>query len=423
MSLKNEVLVKGSVLLAFFFSFSFMLPAQSYDIVITGGHVVDPRNNIDEVMDVAIRDGSIALVAAAIDTAGARQVVEAHGLYVVPGLIDIHTHHFWGSNLDQAYMDGPNAFPPDGFTFRNGVTTIVDAGSPGWSSFEKYKRQTIDLSKTRVLAFLNIVGQGMRGSVYEQNTSDMDSRMAALMAKRYKDHVVGFKVAHFEGADWTPIDRAVQAGELAGGIPVMVDFGGSTPPLPIKELFLNHLRPGDIFTHCFAQLNSREFLVDLERREIKPFVYEARDRGIVFDVGYGGISFAYSQAIPAIKAGFYPNTLSTDLHIGSMNAAMKDLLTVMDKFIAMGMDFNAVIKAVTWEPARVIKREELGHLSVGVPADVAVLGIRKGDFGFFDYTGHREAGDKRLECEVTIRNGEVVYDLNGKASPVYYKRR
>lgn len=391
---------------------------QKYRLVIKNGHIIDPKNKIDEIMDVAVADDTIALVAKNIDTAGALQVVNATGLYVIPGLIDIHTHHYWGTELDQSYMNGPNAFPPDGFTFRNGITTVVDAGSAGWSTFADFKRQTIDLSKTRVLAFLNIVGQGMRGGVYEQNINDMDARMAALTARQYREHIVGFKVAHFESPDWTPVEHAVKAGELAGGLPTMIDFGGSTPPLPIRTLFLEKLNPGDIFTHTFAQLGSREYIVDLETQRVKPFVHEARDRGIIFDVGYGGISFAFSQAIPAVAEGFYPDAISTDIHIGSMNAAMKDMLTVMDKFIAMGMDFNRVIEASTWKPAQIIKRKELGNLSVGAPADIAVLGIRKGNFGFFDYVGHKIKSNKRLECELTVRGGVIVYDYNGIANPL-----
>lgn len=391
---------------------------QEYDLLIKGGHVIDPKNNIDEVIDVAVLDGVIAKVAQGIDTAEALQVVQAKGLYVVPGLIDIHTHHFWGTELDQQYMNGPSAFPPDGFTFRNGITTVVDAGSSGWRSFADFKKQTIDLSKTRVLAFLNIVGEGMRGGVYEQNRADMDDRMAALTAKQYPGDIVGFKVAHYEGHDWTPVDRAVAAGKLAGGLPTMIDFGGSTPPLPIRELLMEKLQPGDIFTHAFAQLVSREYLVDLETEQVKPFVYEARKRGIKFDVGYGGISFAFSQAIPAIKNGFYPDAISTDIHTGSMNGAMKDMLVVMDKFIAMGMDFKEVIAASTWQPAQLIKREELGHLSVGAPADIAVLGMRQGDFGLFDYIGYRLPSTQRLECEITVRDGRVVYDSNGLARPL-----
>jgi dihydroorotase len=265
---------------------------------------------------------------------------------------------------------------------------------------------------------LNIVGEGMRGGVYEQNTGDMDSKMTALVAKANPDVVVGVKVAHFEGADWTPVDRAVAAGTQAN-IPVMIDFGGSNPPLSIEELFMKHLRPGDIFTHCFGNVKGREAIVDTTTKQVKPFAIAAQKRGIIFDVGYGGISFQFSQAIPAVKSGFYPNSISTDLHTGSMNNAMKDQLSVMSKFLAMGMDLPGVIKASTWNPAQEIKREDLGHLSTGAEADVAILAVRDGKFGFFDYTGTKIEGTKKLECEMTIRGGKIVYDLNGIADPVF----
>lgn len=398
------------------------LLSQTYNIVIKGGHVIDPKNNIDAVMDVAITNGKIVQVAKSIDAKGASQVVDAKGLYVTPGLIDIHTHNFFGVEPDHQYENGNLALPPDGFTFRNGVTTVVDCGSSGWRTFPTFKAQTIDESQTRVLAFLNIVGEGMRGG-YEQNTNDMDSKMSALVAKRYRNIIVGFKVAHYEGHEWTPVDRAVEAGKQAGDIPVIVDFGGATPPLSIEELFMKHLRPGDIFTHCFGQLATREFIVDTATKKVKAFVYDARKRGIIFDVGYGGISFAYSQAIPAIKEGFYPNSISTDIHVGSMNNAMKDMLTTMSKFLAMGMDLKAVITASTWNPAREIKHEELGSLSVGSDADVAILNIREGKFGLFDYTGFKVPATKRLECELTIRDGRIVYDFNGIATPIFVPRR
>jgi dihydroorotase len=395
-----------------------LIKAQTYSIVIKGGHVIDPKNNINEVMDIAVKDGKIFQIAKNIDEKEGIQVVNAKGLYVTPGLIDIHTHVFYGTNLDQQYMDGPNAVVPDGFTFRVGVTTIVDVGSAGWRSFPAFKRQTIDRSQTRVLAFLNIAGEGMRGGPFEQNLKDMDSQVTAEFTRNNANDIVGIKLAHFEGPDWTPVDRAVEAGKLAN-VTVMIDFGGSNPPLSLEELFMQHLRPGDIFTHCFAQLaGGREYVVDLQTNKLKPFVREAQKRGLVFDIGYGGISFAFSQGIPAIKSGFYPNTISTDLHIGSMNGAMKDMLTTMSKFMAMGMDLKSVIKASTWTPAQVIKREELGNLSVGSDADIAIINIRKGKFGLFDYTGYKIETNKKLECELTIRAGKIVYDLNGIANPV-----
>ena len=396
--------------------------SQSYSIVIKDGHVIDPKNNIDAIMDIGINNGKIVLVEKNIDAKQAKQVVNAKGLYVTPGLIDIHTHNFVGTNPDQAYMNGPSGVIPDGFTFRCGVTTVVDAGSSGWRTFPDFKKNIIDKSQTRVLAFLNIVGEGMRGGSYEQNVADMDGKLTSVVAIANKENIVGIKLAHYQGHEWTPADRAVEAGTKAN-IPVMVDFGGSTPPLSIEELFFKHLRPGDIFTHCFAQLDTREFIVDTTTGKVKSFVTDAQKKGIIFDVGYGGISFSFSQAIPAVRNGFYPNSISTDLHTGSMNAAMKDILNVMSKFLIMGMDLNSVIRATTLNPAKEIKREDLGNLSVGSDADVAILNMREDKFGFFDYKGYKIEGNKKLECEMTIRGGKIVYDLNGIATPVVIDNR
>src|SRR5687768_3352518 len=187
------------VLFLFFLLFSTnLLWSQTYSIVIKEGHVIDPKNNIDGVMDIAINDGKIAQVAKNIDSWQANQVVNAKGFYITPGLIDIHTHNFVGTNLDQAYMDGPGGVIPDGFSFRSGVTTVVDAGSSGWRTFPEFKKNIIDRSQTRVLAFLNIVGQGMRGGAYEQDTSDMDPKLTAIVAKANKKDIVGIKLAHYE---------------------------------------------------------------------------------------------------------------------------------------------------------------------------------------------------------------------------------
>jgi len=411
------------ILLVFVIIFQATLSwSQVYSIVIKEGHVIDPKNDIDAVMDVAIADGKIVGIAKNIDASKATQVVNAKGLFVTPGLIDIHTHNFAGTHADQYLMDGTAALPPDGFTLRNGVTTVADAGSSGWKTFPLFKQNIIDKSITRVLVFLNIVGEGMRGGSWEQNTQDMDSKLTANVAKANKKDIIGIKLAHFEGHDWIAADRAAEAGKLAN-IPVMVDFGGATPPLSIEELFSKHLRKGDIFTHCFAQLATRESIVDTVTKKVKPFVIEAQKNGIVFDVGYGGISFRFSQAIPAIQSGFYPNSISTDLHTGSMNAAMKDLPNVMSKFLNMGMDLRAVIKATTWNPAQEIQRPELGNLSVGTEADIAIFELREGNFGFFDYVGDKIKGNKKLECEVTIRAGKIVYDLNGITDPVVLKSK
>jgi dihydroorotase len=412
-----------------FLLFSFLLfifynsTAQQYAIVIKGGHLIDPKNNIDEIMDIAISNGKVAKVDKNIDGKLAKQVVNAHGMYVTPGIIDMHAHVFAGTEPDHYLSDGTAALPPDGFTFRVGVTTVVDCGGAGWKSFARFKKNIIDNSSTRVLSFLNIVGEGMRGGAYEQDTMDMDAKMSASIARSNRQYIVGFKVAHYEAAQWTPVDRAVDAGKRAN-IPVIVDFGGDDthPPLSIEELFFKHLRPGDIYTHTFTELPRRDPIVDFKTRILKPFVPDAQKKGIIFDVGYGGGSFDYRQALPAIKAGFFPNTMSTDLHTGSMNAAMKDMLHVMSTFVAMGMSIPEVIKASTWAPARAIKREELGQLSVGAIADIAILNMRQGDFGFWDRVGYNLKAKQKFECEMTIRDGVIVYDLNGIADPVMVVR-
>ncbi|MDG1292325.1 MAG: amidohydrolase/deacetylase family metallohydrolase [Flavobacteriaceae bacterium] len=390
------------------------LLAQSYDFVIKGGHIIDPVNNIDKVMDLAIKGGKIAAIKKNIPDAQAKKVIDASGLIVSPGLIDMHTHNFFGTEHNRYLANSYQAVPPDGFTFRAGVTTVVDAGSPGWKNFDLYKSQIINPSKTRVLTFLNIVGEGMSGGAREQNIEDMNPKTTAIVAKQNKDHVVGVKLAHFMGYDWTPTELAVEAGKLAS-MPVMIDFGGSNPELPLDKLLLEKLRPGDILTHAYAHVNGRTPIVG-ENGKVRDYVFEAQKRGIVFDVGHGGGSFIFKQAIPAVQQGFKPNVISTDLHTGSMNGGMKNINNVMSKFLNMGLSIQEVIATTTSKPAQYIQRKDLGHLSVGAEADVAILNIRKGDFGFIDTRGKRMKGKQKIECELTLRAGNVVYDLNGLAS-------
>ena len=414
---------KNLLIITLFVALSLQLKAQtpaSFDVLVKGGHVIDPKNGIDAVMDIAIKAGKIFKVGKNLPASDAKQVVDATGLKVVPGIIDMHAHVFAGTQPDHYLSDGLSALMPDGYTFRVGVTTVVDCGGAGWRNFSTFKKNVIDISQTRVLSFLNIVGEGMRGGNYEQDIADMNPKLAANTAKQYKDYIVGFKLAHFNGADWTPTTRAVEAGKLAE-LPVIIDFGGSQPNLSIQELFFKHLRPGDIYTHTYAALNgAREEIVDANNT-LKPFVLEAQKRGIIFDVGYGGASFNYTQAIPALKAGLFPSTISTDLHTGSMNSSMKDQLSVMSKFMNLGMPLFEVIKASTWKPAQVINRTNLGHLTEGAEADIAILNIRKGNFGFYDKTGYKVNGTEKFECELTIKGGKVVYDLNGLANPIYVK--
>ena len=414
MKIKTGIMKKLKLLSLALVLMSGSLLAQNYDILIKGGHIIDPVNNIDQVMDIAIKGNKIAAIEKEISANQAKKVVDASGLIVSPGLIDMHTHNFYGTVHNRYLANSFSAVPPDGFTFRSGVTTVVDAGSPGWRNFELYKSQIIDPSKTRVLCFLNIVGAGMSGGHREQHIDDMNPKMTAMVAKQNKDHVVGVKLAHFMGYDWTPTELAVEAGKI-GSIPVMIDFGGSNPELPLDKLFLEKLRPGDIFTHAYAHVNGRTPIV-AENGKVRDYVFKAQKRGIVFDVGHGGGSFLFEQAVPAIQQGLKPDVISTDLHTGSMNGGMKNINNVMSKFLNMGLSIQEVIAATTSQPAKYIQRKDLGHLSVGGLADVTLLNIRKGDFGFIDTRGKRMKGNQKLECELTLRDGKVVYDLNGLAS-------
>ncbi|HEY2017555.1 MAG TPA: amidohydrolase/deacetylase family metallohydrolase, partial [Bryobacteraceae bacterium] len=228
------------------------LSQTRYDLLLAGGHVIDAKNNISAVRDVAIKDGVVAAVAAHIDPSTALKVVNVAGLYVTPGLVDMHVHVYAGTGERNSYA-GDNSLYPDGYMFRVGVTTVADAGCSGWRNFEDFKARVIDRAKTRVLVFLNIVGNGMRGGKYENDQSDMEAAPAAEMAKKYKNIIIGIKTAHYAGPEWTPVEHAVEAGKAAG-IPVMVDFGEDRPERPIEQLLTQKLRPGDIYTHCFSGL-------------------------------------------------------------------------------------------------------------------------------------------------------------------------
>jgi dihydroorotase len=390
---------------------------ERYDLLLKGGHVIDPRNRINAVRDVAIRDGRIARVGENLPADGARRVVDVTGLYVTPGLVDIHVHVF-ASTMAPEYT-GEWSVRPDGFTFRSGVTTVADAGSAGWRNFEEFRRDVVERSKTRVLAWINIVGRGMAGrKTVEQDVSDMEPEPTAQMARRHKDIVVGIKIAHFHGPEWVAVERALEAGERAG-LPIMVDFATFRPERPFEDLVLKKLRPGDIYTHAYLSVVP---MLDAEGR-LRPYLFEARKRGVIFDVGHGGGSFSWRQAVPAVRQGFLPDSISTDLHVDSMNAGMKDMTNVMSKFLNLGVPLEEVILRSTWNPAREIRREEFGHLTPGAVADVAVLRLLKGDFGFLDAHGLRLKGTQKLIAELTIKDGRVVWDLNGLAAVDWDKAR
>jgi dihydroorotase len=362
---------------------------------------------------VAVKDGKIAAVAAEISAGDARQALDVRGLLVTPGLVDMHVHVFSTTGVANAWA-GDNSIRPDDFSFRTGVTTMADAGSAGWGNFETLRHTVIDRAATKVYAFVNIARLGMMTSAAEQYVPDLNSRETAAIARKHKDVVVGVKAAHWESPEWTQVDRALEAGRLAG-IPLMVDFGFFKQERPFYELVGSRLRPGDIATHAYRSCVP---WVD-ESGKLYSYLGEARKRGVVFDVGHGGGSLVFRNAVPAVAQGFYPDTISTDLHTGSMNGAMMDLPTTMAKFLALGMPLRQVIAASTHRPAEVIGHPEHGHLTVGAGADVAAWRLAEGDYGFADASGGTIRGKQRLECELTLRAGRVAWDRNARAGTDY----
>ena len=389
----------AGVLVGFALLVSSASAAEIYDLLLKNGHVIDLKNKRNGRLDIAIIGNKIARVGENLPSAHARTVVDLSQYYVTPGLIDIHTH-FDAQGAELNLNPDHNALP-------SGVTTAVDAGSSGWKNFESFKRKVIDRSKTRVLAFLNIVGAGMYGDQVENDVNEMDAESAARMVRKYPGNIVGIKTAHFQPPTWDAVDRAVKAAELSNTV-VMVDFHPK-PGREYRELILQHMRPGDIHTHFYGRLTPQ---LDANKR-VQPYMLEARKRGILFDVGHGSGSFWFRIAVPAIEQGFLPDTISTDIHKDSIMLPRANMITTMSKFLNIGLTLEQVIERSTVNPAKAIRRPELGTLSEGSAADIAVLELEKGSFAFLDSGRGKLIGDKRLRCVLTVKDGKVVWDTEG----------
>lgn len=388
------------------------LPPEGYTLI-KGGRLLDPACGLDEEGDLALFDGQVAGVGKNLPEKNAAKVIDASGLLVTPGLVDMHTHLFATAGNPDAWA-GENSVFPDGFSFRSGITAMVDAGSSGWRNFDLFRVTVIDRAKTKVFAFVNIASYGMVNDIMEQYSPDFEPVKIAEKAKKHADIIVGIKSAHYWNPGWESVDSAIEAGERAG-LPIMVDFGFFKKERPYWRLLTEKLRPGDITTHCFRG----PVPVADETGNLYAYLSEARKRGVLFDLGHGGGSFLFRNAIPAFNHGFYPDTISSDLHVQSMNGAMMDLPTTMSKCLALGMPLGEVVKAATSRPAEIIGHPELGSLTPGSPADVALWTLREGTFGFKDSAGGRIAGNLRLECEMTFLNGEVLWDLNARDAVPY----
>jgi dihydroorotase len=395
-----------------FLLFAVCLAAQPYDLVLRGGHVIDPGSGVDMVADVAVSGGRIAAVKPGIAASDARRMVDVAGLYVVPGLVDLHSHVFG--------YDG--SLFPDGVALPAGTTTIVDAGGSGWRTFDEFRRTIIAHSKTRVLALINIVGAGMVGEPAESNTEDMDSAKTGEAILRNHELIVGVKTAHFTKPGWTAIDRAVEAGRI-GKVPVMVDDKITTGSgRTTREELLDHLRPGDTHTHLYNDRQNE--VINRFTGKLQPYMLEARKRGVLLDMGHGGGSFLWPVASRAMAQGFPPDTISTDLHAHSILIQQPDMPNCMSKMMLLGMSLPETVLRSTVNPAKFISRyPELGTLGVGRGADIAVLELQSGVFAFKDAWGAKRLGEKRLENVLTVRGGELVYDRDGRGFPIWSATR
>ena len=405
--------------------------APKYEILLKGGHVIDPANHIDDVRDVAVSGGKIAAVEKDIPAASAAKVVDVSGLYVTPGLIDIHVHITnggaplnWFDPEARSHTE-PYAVPAD-IVLTSGVTTVVDAGTAGAETFLQEKESVMDHATVRVLAFLNIVANGMSGGL-EQSVDEMNVKRCSDTINKYPELIVGVKTAHYwptepydgEHTPWAAVDRAVACGEAVHK-PVMFDFW-PRPDRTYADLILQKARPGDIHTHVFAQ----QFPIILPDGKLNPILLEARKRGVIFDVGHGAGSFWFRNAVPAVKQGFLPDSISTDLHTGNFTILSFD--NVLSKFRSMGVPLDELIKRSTVNPANEIHRPDLGTLSVGKDADIAVLQELHGKFGYIDCGWARMDGDASIVARMTLRAGRIVWDPSGmsmveweKARPQYF---
>ena len=372
--------------------------AVVYDLLLKNGHVIDIKNNRNGRFDIAVVGNRIYQVAANLSPSRAKKIVDVSEYYVTPGLIDIHTH-----------LDAHGAWlnlTPDHNALRHGVTTAVDAGSSGWKGFEDFKIKTIDRARTRVLAFLNIVGFSMSSKVGVDD-SEMDVEAAVRMVKKYPDIIVGIRATAHGSTGGEAIDRAIKAAEMSNSL-LMVDIGEGARP-SYEDLITTHMRPGDIYTHLYERLTPQ---LD-ENKKVQSYMWRGRQRGILFDVGHGSAGFWFRIAVPMIQQGFLPNTISTDMDKDSIMLPRTTLVNVMSKFLNIGLTLDQVIERTTVKPAKAIRRAELGTLDEGAVADIAVLKLERGEFGFLDSGHGKLIGDKNLRCALTVRNGRIVWDSDG----------
>jgi dihydroorotase len=371
------------------------------DLIIKGGRIIDPVNGRDEVADIAFAGGVVAAVGSGMPLR-AEQTVNAGGLLVVPGLIDLHTHVYWGGTalgVDAADI-----------ARRSGTTTFVDAGSAGPGNFHGFRRHVIEPSQFRILPFLNLSFPGIfafSATVMVGEAADLrllDPRECVRVIEANRDLIVGVKVRVGRTAGGNsgaaPLDMAIEVAEEVG-LPVMAHL--DHPP-PSRLEVLSRLRRGDIITHCFRPFPNAPVAADGRIREE---VMEARRRGVVFDIGHGGGSFGFRTAERMLEAGFLPDVISSDVHALSVNGPAFDQLVTMSKFLALGVELGPVIRAETAAPAAALGREDIGQLTVGAAGDATILDIVEGDFEFRDVLGESRRGRQQLAMRALVVGGRL----------------
>ena len=371
---------------------------MNYDVLLKGGTVIDAAQNLNARRDVAITGGVIAAIEQDIPEGAATQTINVKDKFVTPGLVDIHTHVYYGVTTWGIRADGvcPTA----------GTTTVVDAGSPSWVTFPGFREFIAEPAQTNILTYIHISGIGLvYGPIGEMHDIAYanPSRVAETL-QAHRDMTVGVKVRQGKmqvgdnGVE--PLKLAIEAAEQAE-TPVMCHIGAGVPLPDILRL----LRPGDVITHCFQ--GNGDNIVD-EKGRVIPEAWKAREDGIIFDVGHGAGSFRYEIAQRAMEQGFISDVISTDLHTGNINGPVYDLPTVLSKLMHLGLSLEDVIEKATFSAAQAIQREEqLGHLKVGTVADVAVFEVLDGEFEFFDTHGTKFIGTKKLKAALTIREGKI----------------
>ncbi len=373
---------------------------MSYDLILRGGRVVDPSQKLDAVTDVAFKDGKVAEVGSGLKASANSDVRDVSGRIVSPGLIDLHTHVYWGGTS--------LGIDAEEFCRTSGVTTAIDTGSAGPGNFAGFRKHVIEPSAVRILAYLHISFAGIYG--FSKRVMVGESEELRLMApldavdviNANRDLIVGVKVRvgrHAAGnSGIVPLDIALQVANEVG-LPLMahIDF-----PPPSYEEVLARLRPGDVLTHAFRPFPNTPVS---PQGGVKPEVLDARKRGVIFDIGHGMGSFAFKTARSMLASGFQPDTISSDVHSLCMEGPAFDLVTTMSKFLCLGMNFNDIIASVTINAAKALQRPELGSFKPGSAGDATVLSIKDGRFDYVDVVGEHLASDRKIVSEGVVLGG------------------